>query len=87
MLNTIQMNKAAIELLKKWDPFQLGEDNYDTEAADVVAALYDIDDPSKLAKTIQMVYEHSFEQWIPFENCVSIAYKLIAIKFEAKCIL
>ncbi|HBT70791.1 MAG TPA: DUF1871 domain-containing protein, partial [Lysinibacillus sp.] len=36
---------------------------------------------------IQETYEHSFEQWIPFEDCVAISYKLIAIKFEAKCII
>ncbi len=81
------MNKAAIRLLEEWDPFNIGEDGYDTETADVVAALQGIDDPSKLAKVIQQVYEHSFEQWIPFEKCVSISYKLIAIKFEAKCIV
>lgn len=81
------MNKAAIKILEEWDPFKIGEDSYDTETADVVAALQSIDDPSKLAKVIQKVYEHSFEQWIPFEKCVEIAYKLIAIKFEAKCIV
>lgn len=81
------MNKAAIQLLEKWDPFNIGEDSYDTETADVVAALQGIDDPSQLAKVIQQVYEHSFEQWIPFEKCVEISYKLIAIKFEAKCIV
>ena len=81
------MNRAAIELLEKWDPFNLGEDSYDTETADVVAALQGIDDPSQLAKVIQRIYEHSFEEWIPFEKCVAISYKLIAIKFEAKCIV
>ncbi|PYF03708.1 uncharacterized protein DUF1871 [Ureibacillus chungkukjangi] len=81
------MNKAAIKILEEWDPFNIGEDGYDTETADVVAALQGIDDPSKLAKVIQQVYEHSFLQWIPFEKCVEISYKLIAIKFEAKCIV
>ncbi len=81
------MNQKAVKVLEEWDPFQLGEGNYDTEAADVVAALQGIDDPSDLAKVIQAVYEHSYEQWIPFEHCVEMAYKLIAIKFEAKCII
>ena len=80
------MNREAIELLLQWDPYQLGVESYDTEAADVVAALQNIDDPSQLAKKIQRIYEYSFEEWIPFEECVSISYKLIAIKFEAKCI-
>ncbi|WP_176400076.1 DUF1871 family protein [Ureibacillus sinduriensis] len=86
-MDNILMNKAAIKILEEWDPFKIGEDSYDTETADVVAALQAIDDPSKLAKVIQQVYEHSFEQWIPFEKCVEISYKLIAIKFEAKCIV
>ncbi|MFP3918323.1 DUF1871 family protein [Lysinibacillus telephonicus] len=86
-MENIEMNQKAIELLKQWDPFQLGVDSYDTECADVVAALQGIDDPSKLAKVIQTTYEHSFEQWIPIEKCVAISYKLIAIKFEAKCIV
>lgn len=86
-METIKMNQKAIRLLKEWDPFQVGEDGYDTEVADVVAALQTIDDPSKLAKVIQRVYEHSYEQWIPFEKCVKISYQLIAIKFDAKCII
>lgn len=81
------MNRKAVWLLEKWDPFQLGEGHYETETADVVAALQGIDHPSDLAKVIQKVYEHSFEQWIPYEDCVDIAYKLISIKFEAKCII
>lgn len=81
------MNQKAVKVLEEWDPFHLGQGSYETEAADVVAKLQRIDDPSELAKVIQMVYEHSYEQWIPFEHCVEMAYKLIAIKFEAKCII
>ncbi|WP_342558712.1 DUF1871 family protein [Metasolibacillus sp. FSL K6-0083] len=86
-MENIEMNQKAVKVLEEWDPFQLGADSYDTETADVVAALQGIDDPSDLAKVIQTVYEHSYEQWIPFERCVEMAYKLIAIKFEAKCII
>ncbi len=81
------MNQKAVNALEEWDPFHLGASSYETETADVVAALQGIDDPSSLAKVIQTVYEHSYEQWIPFEQCVEMAYKLIAIKFEAKCII
>jgi Domain of unknown function (DUF1871) len=83
----VLMNKKAKQALMKWDPFQMGEGAYEIEASDVVAALQAIDDPTELAKVIQRVYEHSFEIWIPFENCVEMAYQLIAIKFEAKCII
>lgn len=86
-MENIEMNKKAVQVLAAWDPFNLGEESYETETADVVAALQSIDNPSDLGKVIQRVYEHSFEQWIPFEQCVEMAYKLIAIKFEAKCII
>lgn len=81
------MNRKCVRMLEEWDPFTLGSDNYETESADVVAALQGIDDPTELAKVIQTVYEYSFEEWIPFEKCVAISYKLIAVKFEAKCII
>lgn len=50
ILENIKMNQAAVHLLEEWDPFHLGPDHYDTETADVVAALQGIDDPSTLAK-------------------------------------
>lgn len=87
MMENIQMNRKAVKLLQMWDPFKMGTDAYDTETADVVAALQEINNPTELAKCIQKVYELSYEQWIPIEQCVQIAYKLIAVKFEANCIV
>lgn len=81
------MNRKCVSILEEWDPFTIGSENYETETADVVAALQGIDDPSELAKVIRTVYEYSFEQWIPIEECVAVAYKLIAVKFEGKCII
>ena len=86
-MENIEMNQKCVHILEQWDPFDFGFDSYETETADVVAALQSIDDPSELAKVIQRVYEYSFEQWIPFERCVAISYKLLAVKFEAKCII
>ncbi|WP_036660084.1 DUF1871 family protein [Paenisporosarcina sp. FSL H8-0542] len=86
-MENIEMNRKAVKLLQLWDPFKMGTDAYDTETADVVAALQGIDHPTELAKRIQEVYEHSYEQWIPIDQCVQIAYKLIAVKYEAKCIV
>lgn len=86
-MENIEMNRKAVRLLQTWDPFNMGSQAYDTETADVVAALQGIDHPTELAKRIQEVYEHSYELWIPIEQCVQIAYKLIAIKYEAKCIV
>ncbi|TWT24415.1 DUF1871 family protein [Planomicrobium sp. CPCC 101110] len=81
------MNRKAVRILEEWDPFAIGMDLYDTEIAGVVVALQVLDDPSDLAKKIQSIYEFSFEKWIPFERCVEISYKLLALKFEAKCII
>jgi hypothetical protein len=86
-METIEMNRKAVWTLQEWDPFEIGVDSYDAEVADVVADLQSIDHPSELAKRIQTIYEHSFEQWIPLEKCVEISYKLIALKYEAKCII
>lgn len=87
-MENIEMNRKAMHTLEEWNPFGFDDDFcYDTEAADVVSALQYIDDPSELAKKIQRIYEQSFEQWLPIEECVSISYKLLAIKFEAKCIV
>ncbi|ARD49617.1 hypothetical protein SporoP37_04395 [Sporosarcina sp. P37] len=81
------MNRKAVLLLKQWNPFGAGEDAYDTEIAEVVAALDRIDHPADLAKCIRNVYEHTYEIWIPLEKCMDISYKLMAVKYEAKHIV
>ena len=86
-MQTIEMNKKAVTLLEKWDPFKVGAKAYELEIVDVVAELHGIDHPADLAKKIREIYEHSYEIWIPLEDCVQISYKLLAIKYEAKCIV
>ena len=86
-MDSIEMNRKAVWTLQAWDPFNIGADGYDAEIADVVAYLHTIDHPSDLAKKIQEIYEHSFERWIPLEECMEISYKLIALKYEMKCII
>lgn len=86
-IDLIKMNQKAIHIVQQWNPFNMDDFSYETEAADVVAFLQSIDDPSELGKRIQVIFEHSFEQWIPIEKCVEISYKLLALKFEAKCML
>lgn len=84
-MENVELNRAAVKALAQWDPFHLGADSYDTETADVVAALQGINDPATLAKVIQQVYEHSFEEWIPLEQCTDIARQLVKIKHENSC--
>ena len=86
-MHTLEMNKKAITLLEEWDPFNEGKKAYELEIVDVVAELQHLDHPTDLAKRIREIYEHSYEMWIPIENCVQISYKLLAIKYEAKCIV
>ena len=86
-METIEINKKAITLLEQWDPFGEGEKAYELEIMDVLDELHRLDHPTDLAKKIREIYEQSYEMWIPIEKCVQISYKLIAIKFEAKCIV
>jgi len=86
-MQTMEMNKKAVAILEKWDPFKEGAKAYEHEIVDVVAELQSIDHPADLAKKIREIYEHSYEIWIPFEDCVNVSYKLLAIKYKAKCIV
>lgn len=84
-MHQIEMNKQAVRLVEEWDPFHLGADMYAGEAADVVAFLQGAIHPSDIAHYIQMIYEFSFEEWIPLEKCMEISYKLIALKLSVTC--
>ena len=84
-MNNIEMNRQAVKLLEQWDPFQLGEEAYETETADVVGALQGPVDQQQLAQIIQRVYEFSFEQWIELEKCEQIASELLKLKMNYQC--
>lgn len=84
-MENVEMNRTAVDLIAQWDPFNLGAHSYDTETADVVAALQGINEASALAKVIREVYEHSFEQWIPMEKCEEMAQQLVLLKQQVAC--
>ena len=84
-MENFELNVEAVRVLEEWDPLRIGAGNYATEAADVVAALQSISDAEQLAEVIQTVYEYSFEQWIPKEQCVHMANKLIQLRHKATC--
>lgn len=86
-MEMIEMNKKAMRMMEEWDPFSIGSEFYEAEIADVVTQLQMFDHPSDLGKQIQSIYQLTFKQWIPLEHCVDISYKLLALKFEAKCII
>lgn len=86
-MDTSEMNRRVVAIMKYWDPFAIGPELYGKEIGDVVAQLQVLDHPSDLAKIIQTSYEFSFGKWIPLEQCVDISYKLLAVKYEAKHII
>jgi hypothetical protein len=85
MMQMQEINIQLVWTLDEWDPFQIGEGNYDTEIADVIQAVHDMDDKERLARKIQAIYEFSFEQVIPLTDCKEIAEKLIIIKNSGSC--
>lgn len=80
-----QAVREMINVIAKWDPFKYGEDFYETEAVDVVQAVYDEDDPEVLAKSIQHIFEASFEQTLPIDSCRNVAVQLLFIKDSSSC--
>lgn len=86
-MDAIEMNRKATAVLKEWDPFRKGKDAYTQEIAEVLEALDQFDHPVDLANSIREIYERSFMIWIPIEKCMHIAYKLLAIKYEALSIV
>lgn len=85
MRKEIQTNLQYVDALNEWDPFQLKLGGYETEIADTIQAVHELEDPNKLAARIQAIYEFSFEKLIPMESCLSIAEKLLFIKANESC--
>jgi hypothetical protein len=85
MRKEVQTHLKYVDILNEWDPFQLKNDSYETEIADVIQAIHELNEPIKLAKRIQSIYEFSFEKQIPMESCLTIAKELLAVKAEDSC--
>ncbi|WP_423799454.1 DUF1871 family protein [Neobacillus sp. SAB-20_R2A] len=85
MRKEIQTNLKIVDLLNEWNPFQLTNASYETEIADVIQAVHELDEPVKLARKIQDIYEFSFERIIPLENCLKMAEELLTIKSNDSC--
>jgi len=87
MREEIQTNLHYVDILNEWDPFQLKNGNYDTEIADVIQAVHELNDLRQLARRIQTIFEFSFEKVIPLEKCLKIAGELVAVKENQSCSL
>lgn len=84
-METQHTNIKLMELLLQWDPLGYGEDSYETEVVDVLQAVHSIDDEMVLARKIQAIYEFSFEEIIPLEQCKGFSKQLLFIKNTASC--
>lgn len=84
-MDTQHTNLMLVDLLNEWDPFKIGDGNYDTEIADTLQSVQDLDEADKLARRIQSIYEFSFEEIIPLQKCSKIAEQLLIIKNNRSC--
>ncbi len=78
-------NLHYADVLNEWDPFHLVNGNYDTEIADTIQAIHELDHIDDLAARIQSIYEFSFEKTIPIDNCLQVAKQLLVIKDNDSC--
>ena len=84
-MDNIEMNQMAVKMLEDWDPLNYGPEAYDTETADIVAAMQGITDATELAQVMQEVYEFSYAQHVPIESCIEMSEKLLALKLAVQC--
>jgi len=87
MRKEVRINLQYVDVLNQWNPFQLENGDYDPEIADIIQTVHELDDPLKLAKRIQAIYEFSFEKIISIEECRRIATDLLMIKSNQSCSL
>lgn len=85
MESQLETNLRLVDLLNEWDPFHLNEGSYDTEIADTIQAVHELEDASELAKRIQNIFEFSFEETIPMDSCLKIAKELLIVKNSSSC--
>lgn len=80
-----KLNIELVRVIKEWDPLSIGIDDYDTEAADVVQLVHQLDDVAELGKEIQAIYHFSYEEVIPLSKCEQLAVQLLALKNNSSC--
>ncbi|MDQ0975317.1 hypothetical protein QFZ31_005195 [Neobacillus niacini] len=85
MESEMKTNLQFVDVLNEWDPFKLKNGDYDTEIADTIQAIHELVNPEELAARIQSIYEFSFEEIIPLEQCIKIANQLLLIKDNDSC--
>ncbi|MGD6940416.1 DUF1871 family protein [Cytobacillus gottheilii] len=84
-LQSQEMNLRLVDTLNSWDPFQIGAGSYDTEIADILQAVHDLNDAEQLSRKIQAIFEFSFEEVLPLKHCYTMAVQLLSIKNDSSC--
>ncbi len=83
-----KMHEKAKRLLVQWDPFDMKQEQaYETEIVDVLLALEQMEHDHLLAKHIQSIYEHSYEQNIPLPQCEQMVKQLRTLQKQVTCTL
>jgi hypothetical protein len=85
MNDVSKLNIELVRVIKEWDPLSIGIDDYDTEAADVVQLVHQLDAVAELGKEIQGIYHFSYEEVIPLSKCEQLAIQLLALKNNSSC--
>ncbi|WP_338750877.1 DUF1871 family protein [Bacillus sp. FJAT-52991] len=85
MEKTVKLNIELGHILREWDPFAVGSGFYDTESADAIYAVHQLDDAEQLAARIKEIYEFSFDDKLSLECCRPIATRLLQVKHHSAC--
>jgi Domain of unknown function (DUF1871) len=84
-METATLNLLLADEVNDWDPFRLGGGFYDTEIADIVAAVHELDSVAELTRRIQDIFEFSFEEKLPLDECRKAASRMLVLKTESSC--
>ncbi|WP_203363166.1 DUF1871 family protein [Bacillus sp. REN10] len=85
MDKTMKLNIELGTILREWDPFAVGSDFYDTESADAIYAVHQLDDVDQLAARLKEIYEFSFDSELALEYCRPVAMQLLQVKHHSVC--
>lgn len=79
-MDKMDIQREAEHMLAQWNPLKLEEGVVFDQSLKVVEALQQTFDPSALGNQIQRIYETSSQMWLPIEECIDTARKLIVLK-------
>lgn len=79
-----EVNIALYQLLADWNPMQFEDETMgDVEVYEMMDAVHQIDDVNELAQKFQAIFQYSFEEKLPIEECQKHAES--ALSLEGTC--